>query len=837
MEFNFESFSDTSALNLNGSANIVDGLRLTPKSDFEAGSAFYKTSFKTDTDWQTHFQFQIDSLLSSGGGDGFAFILQNETASPNFLGVHGGFLGYGSYTPSGQSFAVEFDTFKNSWDSDNNHVAFLKNRDVTQHLASATPSLDLNSGELVSVWIDYDGQTKQVSLYLSNNNVKPTDSLLSAEVDLPTLVGSEALLGFSGGTGGKYDEHSIKNWSFESEDEPNLNHPPQAPSIFNPPLGTLLDPTSFKFQLPENFTLNDPDGDRHDHTDYEIWLEGENKPAWVAHDIKDDFFKIHAIFPTTGTFVNSHEGRNSLLSDKEYTLKVRVADPWGAESLWTEQIHRTAPDGTSPPDGGIPWEVLEEGYAIELVAEGLKLPAQLDFNTKNGLIIGAEVHDGPFTVDSSGNIHRLAKLVDYDPGDDIGGESERGAIGIVYDRESHSLFQGVLDANSYPVIYRLFLSDDGLSVVSTQKIWEYRDQGKQAHQITNLAIQDSYLYVNMGDAFRHKTARDLTSPWGKILRLNFDGSAVVDNPFYDTSDGINAKDYIHSYGYRNPIGGDWFNGRYYVVENGPEANDRLVLNSPGKDFGWDGTAGSLIKDALYFWSRTEAPVDITFDEAGNGYISLSGPTYGTGRIRGKTIDRVKFNEDGTTLASQPTDFVRYTGKGKETAGGVLYIPDEVGFPPGLYWTSLYPDDPELGPTGIGARIYRVYEVADPVPVFDPAQYGASYIDLITGIGYNLETLTQHYQNNAKIEGRQQDLFDEYRYIASYADLIPVFALNGAAATQHYITSGYFEGRQVTFDPFSYMSLNPDVAAAFNSNPILATEHYIKYGYSEGRRVT
>jgi Legume lectin domain/Glucose / Sorbosone dehydrogenase len=610
MKFNFKNFSNALGLTLNGSASTVDGLRLTTASPFEAGSAFYNTSFYPNTNWETHFQFKTDR--GAGGGDGFAFILQNKTASPNLLGLHGGSLGYGSPTSGGKSFAIEFDTAKNSWDNNNNHVAFLKNGNVTEHLAIATPSLDLNSGKLVNVWLNYDGQTKEVNLYLSSNNVKPADSLLSAEVDLPALVGSEAILGFSGGTGGKYNEHSIKKWSFESQDAPNSNHPPEAPPIINPPPGALLDPTSFKFQLPEDFALIDPDGDLHDHTDYEIWLKGENSPAWVAHDVKDDFSKIHAIFPTIGTFVNSHQGKDSLLPNQDYILKVRVADPWSAESPWTEQIHRTA--SIQPPSNGdIPWQVLEPGYAIELVAGGLRLPAQLDFNTKNGLIIGSELHDGPFTIDSSGKAHRLAKLVDYDPGDDIGGESERGAIGLAYDEESHSIFQGVLDANSFPVIYRLFLSDDGLSVISTQKIWDYADAGKQAHQITNLAIHGGHLYVSMGDKFSYKTAKDLNSPWGKILRLNLDGSAVVDNPFYELSDGINAKDYIHSYGFRNPVGADWFDGRYYIVENGPDANDRLVIDAPGKDFGWNGTPDSLEKDALYLWNPTEAPVDITFE--------------------------------------------------------------------------------------------------------------------------------------------------------------------------------------------------------------------------------
>ena len=117
-------------------------------------------------------------------------------------------------------------------------------------------------------------------------------------------------------------------------------------------------------------------------------------------------------------------GRDSLLPDQNYILKVRVADEGGAESPWTEQINRTSSATATSPDPNIPWEILEEGYAIDVVAEGLRLPVQLDFNTTNGLIVGSELHDGLFTVDSTGNVYRLAKLIDYDPGNNIGRTQE-----------------------------------------------------------------------------------------------------------------------------------------------------------------------------------------------------------------------------------------------------------------------------------------------------------------------------------------------------------------------------------------------------------------------------
>lgn len=42
-------------------------------------------------------------------------------------------------------------------------------------------------------------------------------------------------------------------------------------------------------------------------------------------------------------------------------------------------------------------------------------------------------------------------------------------------------------------------------------------------------------------------------------------------------------------------------------------------------------------------------------------------------------------------------------------------------------------------------------------LIDPAQYGASYLDIITGIGYNLSALEQHFFNSGRFEGRQPNL--------------------------------------------------------------------------------
>ena len=62
---------------------------------------------------------------------------------------------------------------------------------------------------------------------------------------------------------------------------------------------------------------------------------------------------------------------------------------------------------------------------------------------------------------------------------------------------------------------------------------------------------DGKLYITTGEHFNPPNAQSLTSPRGKILRINPDGTIPTDNPFYDGA-GPNRDD-IWALGLRNPF--------------------------------------------------------------------------------------------------------------------------------------------------------------------------------------------------------------------------------------------------------------------------------------------
>lgn len=106
---------------------------------------------------------------------------------------------------------------------------------------------------------------------------------------------------------------------------------------------------------------------------------------------------------------------------------------------------------------------------------------------------------------------------------------------------------------------------------------------------------DGKLLFTTGEHFIPSLARLLTNPRGKVHRINPDGTAPTDNPFYDGA-GPNI-DTIWARGLRNPFRAyyDSPTGRYFIGDvggNDPATSiEEINLGSRGADFGWPDSEG------------------------------------------------------------------------------------------------------------------------------------------------------------------------------------------------------------------------------------------------------
>jgi glucose/arabinose dehydrogenase len=212
--FTFPNFANTADLALNGNATQSgNNLRLTPDSNAQTGSAFLKKPLAIDsnTSFSTQFQFQLSGAQGTNGADGFTFILQNNDSKA--IGGSGGALGYQGI---GKSLAIEFDTYPNAFDTKNNNISILRDGNIETPLATVAAAFDLNSGRSLNAWIDYDGTTNNLQVYLSDTTTKPGTATLATNIDIATVLGTQAFLGFSAATGGLSNTQDIQNWTFNS---------------------------------------------------------------------------------------------------------------------------------------------------------------------------------------------------------------------------------------------------------------------------------------------------------------------------------------------------------------------------------------------------------------------------------------------------------------------------------------------------------------------------------------------------------------------------------------------------------------------------------------------
>jgi glucose/arabinose dehydrogenase len=488
--------------------------------------------------------------------------------------------------------------------------------------------------------------------------------------------------------------------------------PPSTPTFLEPTTdGEVVNPSDVHMEV-DGFS--DPNGHTHFCTDWQIQtLLGE--VVWDGPCVQG-LEAVHAHLGD-GTFINSLAGETQLDYGTDYKVRARFHDSAGEIGAWRERPFVTSPEGPPGVPGAIPWTVRQPGYVVEIVAGGFQLPVNIAFVPNPGvapdspLMYVTELWGKIKVVKRNGTVSDYATgLLNFDPLGPFPGSGEQGLSGIVVEPATGDLFVSMLYEDTlstldpkphYPKVVRFHSNDGGRTMATQTTILDmYGEAQGQSHFISNTSIgPDGKLYQHMGDGYQHAKAQNLNFYRGKILRLNLDGSAPADNPFYDAGDGITAKDYVFASGFRNPFGGAWreADGAHYEVENGRRV-DRFAEVVRGRNYLWDGYDPSMTNYALYNWDLSHAPVNIAFvqpstwsgsgfpiDKMDHAFVSEHGPHAPGPQERGKRIVEFIPNASGTFDGTTPVPLIEYTGTGRATAAGLTAGPD------GLYFTDLYKD--------------------------------------------------------------------------------------------------------------------------------------------------
>lgn len=136
-----------------------------------------------------------------------------------------------------------------------------------------------------------------------------------------------------------------------------------------------------------------------------------------------------------------------------------------------------------------------------------------------------------------------------------------------------------------------------------------------------------HLFITLGEHFtvrERQLAQDVSTTYGKVVRLKADGAVPDDNPFGNA---------VWSYGHRNPQGADIrADGTLWTIEHGPAGGDELNRIARGGNYGWpvisygENYSGRPVGAGLtqaegmaqprYYWDPVIAPAGMAFYDGG-----------------------------------------------------------------------------------------------------------------------------------------------------------------------------------------------------------------------------
>src|SRR5215208_3923277 len=240
------------------------------------------------------------------------------------------------------------------------------------------------------------------------------------------------------------------------------------------------------------------------------------------------------------------------------------------------------------------------GFTASQVTSGLTAPTDIEFAPDGRL----------FVAEQAGRV-RIAKpdgtLVTFlDISTKVDSTSERGLQALTFDPSfstNHYVYlQYTRKATSTTPVHnrvvRVTASGDKVVSGSEKLIFKLGNQTSDHHMGGAIDFgTDGKLYIATGDNETPNKAQQLTNLFGKMLRINQDGTIPTTNPFYPTTSGNNRA--IWALGLRNPF--------KFAVQSG---TGTIFINDVGQD-AWEeidkAVPGPNYSGANYGWGFPTSP--------------------------------------------------------------------------------------------------------------------------------------------------------------------------------------------------------------------------------------
>lgn len=235
-------------------------------------------------------------------------------------------------------------------------------------------------------------------------------------------------------------------------------------------------------------------------------------------------------------------------------------------------------------------QVLPTGIVRSDYVTGLTRPVQMAFAPDGRLFICEQ--DGRLRIFKDGLL-----LAEPFMTLDVTNNNERGLLSVAFDPDfaTNQYIYVFYTAQTTPPLNRVsrFTAAGDFVVPGSEKILVEVDVSRAGFHNAG-AIHfgpDGKLYISIGDNTAAARAQELTNLYGKILRINSDGTIPTDNPFYSTNTGLNRL--IWAYGLRNPFtfNIDPTNGTMFINDVGENTFEEVNRGAAGANYGWNASEG------------------------------------------------------------------------------------------------------------------------------------------------------------------------------------------------------------------------------------------------------
>lgn len=242
--------------------------------------------------------------------------------------------------------------------------------------------------------------------------------------------------------------------------------------------------------------------------------------------------------------------------------------------------------------------IIDSGFTDTTVVSGLSNPTAMAFTPDGRLFVAQQA--GQLRVVKSGALLATPFLTVS-----VDSNGERGLLGVTFDPNFVSnqfvyVYYTTTSGGTHNRLSR-FTANGDVALAGSETVLVDLPGLSAATNHNGGALHfgnDGKLYVAVGENATASNAQSMTTPFGKLLRFNSDGSIPSDNPFFASTSGVNRA--IWALGLRNPFTFDVrrSTGAILINDVGNVTWEEVNSGGAGRNYGWPTTEGATTDPAF-----------------------------------------------------------------------------------------------------------------------------------------------------------------------------------------------------------------------------------------------